>query len=377
MMKARFFKFASIKGINFGDSLISMMINEYLNFPLINKSIDLHGEYSYFDPDGFSDELKKKYRIRRLLSFCPPLIKILKFIQFKFRLKQFKKVLRENDVLIFGGGNLLYANYIHYIYQFYKAFPDNPKIIVFSGVGPLTSNKEINMLRFIVDRSCYFSVRDIGVFNYLINPIIRLVFDPAFLISYSHQIMDQTKMDKPYIAFNLMNYSSLNLHINNEDSHQLADNIYQLHLHYNKDILLVNTDLDRDLNKSLFVKDILDDKYGLSVKIVNLDKLELLDEVLPFVDFAVVSRMHAGIIFLSYGIPTLIYPWQIKIIHMLNYLFHNDMIDFLCFDINYTYKEVINKISKIRNVKIKQKVGIIHQHLLNFFDELNKLLSQL
>lgn len=90
-----------------------------------------------------------------------------------------------------------------------------------------------------------------------------------------------------------------------------------------------------------------------SIQTFNVNSIIEFGSVLKRAKYAIVNRMHAGIINTAYGIRTVFYPWQSKVEGFLNEMFADSSSHFLYHDINLNSIEIGKLLNKLNNFNIE------------------------
>jgi polysaccharide pyruvyl transferase WcaK-like protein len=355
-------KICSLSGINTGDAIISKSI-EYL--------MDINGvEIKVIDIENRSLlRLKEGEPVKKGLLFS--LLNKSKLVRYCYKRLKYKyvildKVLKEcddYDVVMFGGGNMFF-NYIGcpYLYSFSllsTRLKSKIQITYGVGVGPFSFpwKKE---LKTILENSNFMSVRDESsrlAVEGISDQYIHTFSDPALVLSDMAVWQDEAKLAgkfKKFFTINVMEYNTRFYPDVDQDLKELTSNLIDISLHFqlpikiiltSREDLAINENIGRLLNSA-----------GIDFEFLKTDTGTNFNDVYRGAEFSLCNRMHSAIFSYSFGIPTLVYPWQPKLVGMLETIApHN--VDDLSIDVNYNLKSVINQINSYPKLSVNEGVN--------------------
>jgi polysaccharide pyruvyl transferase WcaK-like protein len=241
-------------------------------------------------------------------------------------------------------------------------------IILFCGTGPFSFPYKFQL--FCISKfSKKIILRDENSKNYFSTKFhhkIQVLPDPAILAS---KIILSERLnlvfEKKIILINLIDYEKFDRKLSSTlDLQLLVSNLYQIKNIYKCELVLFLTSLS-DKAFYLKVENVFYTEFDYKIRIFESNDLEEIQELMVTCKYAISNRMHAGIIPISFGIPTLIFPWQNKVIGFLSEMFGNNNEDFLVKDINLNASEISRKLEKLEMIDLVDIVKSRQSELLN------------
>lgn len=347
-LKAIFISF--VGSSNIGDTLIVELLNDFIqeefvtnkyNFALVPENELL------IESEAVKLNNNKKVLIRFYQKYLRNsyifdkfhAIKNKKKIKENPRLIGFRKELKKVDVLIIGGGNVLYdftpqseSSYaLKIIIEEAKKL--KKKIFVTSiGIGPFQNNKQISKVFSVLNDVDYITFRDERYKKYLKNINLKeekylSSIDPVFLLE-TEKKEHEINMEKIKIAVCLLDYR---LNKATEDEYKnyiesMKEIILKLGAMKNIEVILFSTEVKDYLTVNEIFASLKNEKR-ISMEIIETKK-ELL-EFYSKIDFLIGTRMHSMIVAASQYIPFVGISWQPKVEEMFILMNEEDSVFFI------------------------------------------------
>lgn len=363
-------KVSGISGYNFGDKILSICLDKLFEYNNIDYSafhiVPLKG--NNITKEKYIQANKRRNRVISFILNCHILMYFRNLIISISNIRYYLNISR-NDIVYYGGGNLISnANGSNYLFlSFLLSFLlRNKKFnLLFCGVGPFSYPYKLQ-LNFIYNNSNMIILRDNYSKSFFKNQNkIYVLPDPAILCSYFFPL--NKNQEKKTFLVNLLDYSKF-------DSQLYAQISFKL-IHYNISKIakvkgltpvFICTSIS-DMNYFVKFVEYYNDKECKRHELVNLNEIEHFKSYLEMAEFAIVNRMHAGIIISSYYIPTLFYPWQNKVNGFVEHLANENHLDFLIDEINFDADIILNKLNVISSkYNLKEIVEKMQSQLLEF-----------
>ena len=183
-------------------------------------------------------------------------------------------------------------------------------------------------MKYISKKSFRFLVRDSMSSSYFDPKSVSVLHDPAFIVSEIYPFSSKEKK-KEFIGVNILDFEKANLNFGNNNSvSDISDNLSKIALKTGASLrLLISSVSDMDI--TLRLQKSLSAYNSLEIEIFYIDPRKPLSFYFSDMIFMVSHRMHPSIFALSYGIKTLIFPWQHKIMSLYKDLFQENYSNYL------------------------------------------------
>jgi len=353
-------KISALSGGNIGDCAISMCIEKMIDGDITSIDLKFKNLLEFPKNENIPGGTAKALVLSNIKKH-PKIYHFLLNMYFKiFFIDKVKKLAKEYDALIIGGGNLLFnkngINYLSVCYFFAKAFKEEGKSysVVASGVGPFSCpyKKEVT---YLAKNSMSFSVRDKFSKNIVLDVVgkeyyekIELLEDPVipYATLFSDHI-DYIGGKHSWFAVNVIDLVNSPQKVKARQSLEtIVDNIILISKALELEIKLVNTSFYDDPKTTeaiikLFSSRNIQPPEILTIVLADIGNLSSLFSGCRFV---LAYRMHLGILASSVGIPTFIFPWQHKVTGVFGNIYHQSM---LVEDVNFSSEEIISRVSEL------------------------------
>lgn len=239
-----------------------------------------------------------------------------------FNIFKLKKGIKENDMLIFGGGSLLQdttssRSIWYYLYVIHTALKYKKKIFIYSnGVGPINSAFNRRLSRKILDRVDYITLRDDDSLDYIRemgvkNKNVKVLSDPVFNLKESSEktadnilkSFNISSEEKLY-GINIRQWKNSDILIKDLSVFikQMSKKSYKavfLPMHFPNDLEIINK-LTGNLDNS--------DYYIIDKKLKAEDMMAIIKKL----DFTIAMRFHMAIYSIHQKIPVIALSYDPK-----------------------------------------------------------------
>lgn len=294
--------------------------------------------------------------------------RIVKQLESRIANSSFIEDLKKSDILIFGGGNVIFdltrfgdsAGKFEVIINAAKKY--NKKIIFMDvGIGPFATKKQVIKTREVLKLADYITVRDQGSYN-LISDLknVELGIDPVF--SLKKQFCNDKKNPIPCIGICIIDYT-LNKATKSDYYKYLQDTrklILKIKVaHPESQIIVFNSEI-RDFDAVPILKKILSD-CKLNIEYMFVGSKKQLIDLYKDLDIIIGTRMHSMIVAISQDIPVIGISWQPKVSEIFKIIDNENSV----FDIK-TFGEKTDEIIAILN----KQLAIVEKSNFGFAQEI-------
>ncbi|MBA4310809.1 MAG: hypothetical protein C0425_10820 [Chlorobiaceae bacterium] len=314
-----FFKSDNLGDLKIANEITKLVENrelKYVKYDFLEVE-KLSGEFDLYEEKS-SEILLRNGRIKKILKEIFSKIISKKYLMTKKQnFKKFEEELKNVDGVIIGGGNMfmdISPVWPMLINEYVKlAKKQNKKVVVTSvGVGPVKYKYNQKIIRSIVKKTDYFSVRDeksLEEITYIIkdqNMKIKTTRDPVFMLAKNSSYANFSNV----VGVSVLGHTCF-------DNEELFDTYIKQILQLisslsGKEIVLFSTEKsDYPTIKAVSKK--LKKEYSIEVSIVNIKELKDLKELYSKCEFLIGGRMHAMIFAHTQNIPHFGFDWQRKI----------------------------------------------------------------
>lgn len=342
-------KISGISGYNLGDQILSQCLTKLL----LDKGIE-HDNY-HLEPLVEPIVRLKNKKISNKYSLLFNGLKKNKFLLYSFLLAKtllnipyYKRITKEYNCIYYGGGNLVSnsngSNYLFILFIIALLSRKGQICVLFCGIGPFSFRYNWQ-LKYIIHKSRYIIVRD--AYSRSLLPIkhnSQVIIDPAILCSTYYPISNICKKNQDnVILFNLMDFSDINSNLNMQlKIYTIVQNINTIaDAKCCTPALFVTSDSDLDFNNRVSKE--YSSRFDKNLAVHVPKKIEDIQDLFSNVRAAIVHRMHSGILTISYGIPTYMFPWQEKLIGFSERFYGVDINHHLLDDVAFNPNEVLVK----------------------------------
>ncbi|MFI3300936.1 MAG: polysaccharide pyruvyl transferase CsaB [Candidatus Gastranaerophilales bacterium] len=270
---------------NFGDEAILSV--------LINKLKFLNAKITVFSSNPKFSE--KNYAVKAIKRFD--------FFKILF-------TLLETDILISGGGSLLQdvtsmKSLLYYSFLIFLALLFKKKVIIFAqGIGPLNNKISKIIVRYLLKRVDYVSVRDEKSYKlmkkYKINA--ELVCDPIYSINVSKAIKSGV------VGVQLRNFATMNYGLLTKLAEHIVINFSDKKI----EIYSFQNSIDLDICKK-FLGILRTLNPDIDAEVISSKPLKETIERISNLEYLIAMRFHAILVALMAGVKTCAINYDIKV----------------------------------------------------------------
>ncbi len=357
-------KISGISGYNFGDYLLS----ECITF-ILNKQSISHINYNLYPivSHTIQSDSPKKGRIKNAIGKIKWIIYLILIFRTLKNFSYYKNIAKNHSEIFYGGGNLVSnddgSNYLFICFLMAILTPKKKLNLSFVGVGPFSFYYKMQ-LNYIQKKSNKIIVRDQYSKQFFQNNDVVVLPDPALITANLFPITNNIEKNK--LLINLIDYNKFNNSFSSTISiNEIVENVNLISKKFALEpLFLVTSIADYNFTNKVF------EKYNLQFPsekshFIELTKTNQLPELFNQFKFAIVNRMHCGIISMSYKIPTAMFPWQGKINGLLENIYSNEGNKYCYNDINLSSEEIISIFTDFNIISFEESIKNIKIKLLN------------
>lgn len=306
------------------------------------------------------------------------------YVYKKLNWKNLERKLKENDIIILGGGNILFgltqytdtAYKIEKIVSFVKK--KNKKVYILSGgVGPFLNEKQVKEAKKILIKLDGGTVRDFASLRYAKqNDLINIGFDPVLFYPKKENIR---KVD------NVLSICIMDIRLNKNteaeykkyihDMAKIVKNLAKRKIYEN--IFLFSSE-PRDYNAVWDVYELTRDIE--EVKIKNIENKTDLFDLYSRTKIVLGTRMHSMILAFSQEIPVVGISWQPKVVSFFKTINQEDAvfdilslsynINSICDAVSFKNENYQNEVDLI--IETKNKLNVEYKRTYKFLEQINE-----
>ena len=266
---------------NFGDETILSILTKHLK--ILNTDITVFSSDTQFT--------KNTYNVHSVYTFD---------------IKQVINTIKESDILISGGGSLLqdvtgFKSLLYYAFVIFVALIFKKKVIIFAqGIGPLKRNLSQIIVKNLLKKCSYISVRDEKSLNLLKawNINADLVNDPVFSLNIEH------KPAVKAVGIQLREFKN----VNDKFLNSLAQFVNAKFSDYKIEIFSLQNKYDLDISKT-FESILKKVNQNIKTEIISDNIIENISQL----EYLFAMRFHAILIAIKAGIKTCAINYDIKV----------------------------------------------------------------
>lgn len=391
--------------VNLGDELIvrelEELILEYSNeiyrfdtglqyFPSLNKAFIKKKEKLKFDERSrcllYLQKFYNKYlRLTNIVSYSRNILNKKRFGKHT-DFKKFESYLAKSDILIIGGGNLLFdmeekSESAFYIGEIFKIAKELKKeiFVISAGIGPFQTIGQLNQTIKVLDEARFITVRDKVSYSLVQN--LNKNKEKLFLTVDPVAIIEKNVNQKKYVSTIGINVMDLTLAEYSPIQYQNYLKNVEKVIRSFKDshtfnIIVFITEV-KDLNALIFLQNkFSNDTDGLIFDSkVSLDNLS---QIYSEIDILLGTRMHSMIYAFSQLVPYVGVAWQPKISGFNQMIgqskYEISMGEFLLNEekaINYLHDQIQNfkevKIDYVNTKEYLKQLNEVNRKILTIF----------
>ncbi len=227
-----------------------------------------------------------------------------------FNIKSVIKAISESDILVSGGGSLLQdvtslKSLLYYAFIIATALFFNKKVVIFAqGIGPLNKKISANIVKSILRRASFVSVRDERSLELLKDWKIdaQLVYDPVFSV----HIPDVPKNFA--VGIQLRDFITMS----DEFLNSLAENVLKYFPNRKIELFVFQKSLDEEISQK-FVSILKSKKSDVDTKIIYYKSREEIFKRIAQLEYMIAMRFHAVIAAIKAGVKTSAINYDIKV----------------------------------------------------------------
>ena len=258
----------------------------------------------------------------------------------KYDIVKIKKELIKTKTLIFGGGNIFQdktsnRSLRYYAYIFKIAKENGCKVLIIgNGIGPISNNKNIQIVEQIIRDSDYISLRDKTSFEY-----VKSIKNENVFLTEDYVIGQKCENNTKILPKN-EHYCVIIPKNNVIDINKLSSEINDIKEKYNINCVLLPFHLKEDSNISRMIA-----KKTNSIFANIKNEYELAD-IIKNSDFVISMRLHGGVIASNYNIPFMFIYDDRKLLEFAKNTYSEEQCKALCIE-NVEFKDegILNNVS--------------------------------